>query len=432
MNVGLHGRNDVHWSAEDLDVLGAAGIETCKMMSHTEPAVFERIRARYPHMEFIVRLYDDRIGTGHHVTATEFTSKMVPIIHRLRPWAKKFEIHNEPNHASGLEGWGSSDTHAQSFRAWYELVLAQLRDAAGWASYGFPGLAVAQRDMEWLEICRPAINKSDWLGCHCYWQFDNVNDPTWGKRYVQYHGKFPQLPMEVTEFGDSTPNLDEHTMANRIVEWYQEAMHMPYIRSGSAFLLSSPDPQWDLFSWRRKDGQNKEVVHRVGEMSKEEPVPEIDNIAMALPRRPQNAPGGKIKQRKLERVEMLVIHHTVTPRIFPPENIARYHVYNRKYPAIAYHYVVEGDGTIYQTNPLTDVSWHTSGFNTMSIGIALTGTFMNGREPTEKQCRSTSALVCYLQDLLGRDVPVRGHKQLVQTACPGSTWANWSHKVLCE
>jgi hypothetical protein len=31
---------------------------------------------------------------------------MVPVIMRLKPCAK-FEIHNEPNHADGIEGWGA-------------------------------------------------------------------------------------------------------------------------------------------------------------------------------------------------------------------------------------------------------------------------------------------------------------------------------------
>ena len=57
---------------------------------------------------------------GHtHPTPQQFVSNFVPRINELRPYATKFEMHNEPNHYQGYEGWGNSDSDAQDFRLWY-------------------------------------------------------------------------------------------------------------------------------------------------------------------------------------------------------------------------------------------------------------------------------------------------------------------------
>jgi hypothetical protein len=140
--VGLHGRNDVHWHEGDDAVVERARIGTLKMMSLTDPSVLERLRGR----RMIVRLY------------------------------------NEPNHVHTIEGWGPWDEEAYEFRAWYLGVLALLRQRCPWASLGFPGLALnwPHRDLQWLEICRAAVEASDWLGCHCYWQYDNMLHPERG------------------------------------------------------------------------------------------------------------------------------------------------------------------------------------------------------------------------------------------------------------
>ena len=36
----------------------------------------------------------------------------------LRPYATKFEIHNEPNHVDLYEGWGPSLDQARDFNRW--------------------------------------------------------------------------------------------------------------------------------------------------------------------------------------------------------------------------------------------------------------------------------------------------------------------------
>ena len=268
--VGLHGRNDRFFTGRDYELVQRARIETLKMMSHTDVSVFAKLRKENPQVEFIVRLYDDRFNKNSRPTAGRFAARMIPIMRRLRPYATKFEIHNEPNHATGLEGWGSSDKHARSFNTWYWEVLARLKRACPWAKLGFPGLALnsPHRDLNWLSICKKSIEASDWLGCHCYWQYGNMMNNAWGLRFKLYHQRFPNKKIEITEFGNSTPNLAREEMANQYAQYYQKVNSYPYLGSASSFIASSPDPAWIPFVWMKEGGDMLPVVDKVRNMER--------------------------------------------------------------------------------------------------------------------------------------------------------------------
>ncbi|MDD3824715.1 MAG: N-acetylmuramoyl-L-alanine amidase [Anaerolineae bacterium] len=284
VRVGLHARNDVRFPDADYEMLRRARIETLKTMSLTEPSVYQRLRQEQPDLEFIVRLYDDRIRRDSRPSPADFVARMVPLIDRLKPYTVKFEIHNEPNHAEGIEGWGASDDNAHAFRSWYLQVLAGLKQACPWARFGFPGLALnnPHRDLAWLDICRDAIEASDWLGCHCYWQYGNMMNDQWGLRFKLYHERFPNKRLELTEFGDSTPNRPREEVAQLYVRYYQELNHYPYIGSASAFIASSPDPTWVPFVWMKEGGEMLAVVHAVANMERK-PVEVIPTPAPTPP-----------------------------------------------------------------------------------------------------------------------------------------------------
>jgi len=268
--VGLHARNDILFPEADYRLVRKARIETIKMMSFTDISVYRRLLRENPGIEFIVRLYDDRLRYDSRPAPADFAAKMVPIINRLKPYVTKFEIHNEPNHAEGVEAWGSSDQQARSFRSWYLQALPALKEACPWAKFGFPGLAPnsPHRDLEWLDICRDAVLASDWLGCHCYWQYGNMMKDDWGLRFKLYHERFPNMPIEITEFGDSTPNLPREQIAKQYARYYQELNRYPYLGSASAFIASSPDPKWVLFVWMKEGGEMLPVVQAVSTMKR--------------------------------------------------------------------------------------------------------------------------------------------------------------------
>jgi N-acetyl-anhydromuramyl-L-alanine amidase AmpD len=277
--VGLHARNDVRFPEADFLLIRRARIETLKTMSFTDISVYERLRRDNPDLEFIVRLFDDRLHADSRPAPADFVDKMAAMIDPLQPYVTRFEIHNEPNHAEGIEGWGASDQQAASFLSWYLQVLSRLREACPWAKFGFPGLALnsPHRDLEWLDICREGVLASDWLGCHCYWQYGNMLKDDWGLRFKIYHQRFSSMPIEITEFGDSTPDRPRDEIAQQYARYYPELNKYPYLGSACAFIASSPDPSWIEFVWMKEGGEIMPVVDAVRTMAREpvaiEPVP---------------------------------------------------------------------------------------------------------------------------------------------------------------
>jgi N-acetyl-anhydromuramyl-L-alanine amidase AmpD len=297
--VGVHGRNDYLYQGRDFDLIREAKIEAIKMMSFNSPDIFQRLRDVNPNLGFIVRLYDDRMGAGgRHPTPAEFADKFIPIMRQLQSYATKFEVHNEPNHLQGIEGWGQEDAHARDFNAWFLQVYARLKQACPWTSLGFPGLAIPHRDLEWIDICRPAVQRADWLGVHCYWQNPTFTERNhladfWGLRFKHYHEKFPTKQIEITEFGNSNGQsgypVDRQKIAQEYVEYYQELFKYPYLLSASAFIMSAPQAEWEIFVWRREDGQFLPVVAAVRDMPRpplvtpvvEPPTPRVEEPVVA-------------------------------------------------------------------------------------------------------------------------------------------------------
>ncbi len=266
MRVGLHGRNDGGFTGKDFEIFNRARIETAVMMSFTNNAAFDGLRGLNQDMQFIVRLYHGGIGTGGYVPQETFVEDMSPDIERLQRYTDLFQIHNEPNHVAGIEGWGASDGDAHNFAHWYGNVLRMLKELFPWAKFGFPGLALnhPHRDLRWLEICKYEIRKSDWLGCHCYWQYENMYNESWGLRFTHYHNRFPNKTIHITEFGNSTPGLWDDVMAAEYREYYRQLQHYDYIGSASSFIATSPDPTWAPFCWGWENGIIRLVVDAVG------------------------------------------------------------------------------------------------------------------------------------------------------------------------
>ena len=122
--------------------------------------------------------------------------------------------------------------------------------------------------------------------------------------------------------------------------------------------------------------------------------------------------------RSLEKIEQVVIHHSATES-GSPESYALYHIHNNGWPGIGYHYVISKAGKIVQTQRLKTVSYHTSGQNTRSVGICLTGNYDTQSPPTV-QLDSCVKLIKYLEDKLGRPLAIAGHNEYGTKSCPGS------------
>ncbi len=421
--VGVHGRNEVDFEEADYRVIQEGNIETIKMMSHTRVDHFRRLKQMRPDIELITRLFDDRFGRHGGPSPEQFAARMVPIMRQLQPYSTKFEVHNEPNHMERIEGWGDTDADAQKFNIWFMRAYDILKAQCPWAELGFPGLAIPHRDLEWVEICRPAVQKADWLGVHCYWQtpphaMHNHLADFWGLRFKYYHQKFPDKIIELTEVGNSNVQngipFSESSHAKEFTEYLTECFKYPYLNSASFFILSSKDPAWDGFCWRSQDGRPHEVMWAVKDMlrphltparatvappPKPAPTPPSPPTLVAPPLTPPSpvapppalpvipgAPSGPpaatprplappqiqdvtsqltrnpavpMQQRAISQINRIIVHHTAAAPTVGVDAIATYQVKQRGYAAVSYHFFIGANGVTLQTNPLTAVTTQT-------------------------------------------------------------------------
>lgn len=125
----------------------------------------------------------------------------------------------------------------------------------------------------------------------------------------------------------------------------------------------------------------------------------------------------RYSSREMEQIDTVVVHHSATSS-GTPEAYARYHVEKRGWPGIGYHYVIQKDGTIYQTNQLDTISYHTSGQNTNSIGICLTGDY-DKQEPVQIQLQKCAQLIAALRQNFTQELKIRSHAAYSTKTCPG-------------
>ena len=120
--------------------------------------------------------------------------------------------------------------------------------------------------------------------------------------------------------------------------------------------------------------------------------------------------------------DLVVVHHTGNPNDddLSAEQIHWSHL-AQGWSGIGYHFVVRKDGTIEEGRPEWAIGSHAYGENSHSIGIHVCGNFELA-EPTPAQIESTSYLIGWLCDKYGlvpTEETVKGHRDLMATACPG-------------
>ncbi len=158
---------------------------------------------------------------------------------------------------------------------------------------------------------------------------------------------------------------------------------------------------------------------------------EIKDLTLELPWHPKRKWG----VRKVEVINKIILHQELGESDIEAVNTYHTgpnHISNQGCPHFCYHYGIRKNGEVVQVNPLTAVTWHTKGQNTVSIGIMLVGNF-NGTgytsgtgEPSAAQLASMKALVAYLQEkfeLSNQDI--YGHYHFGKLACPGHTIQDW-------
>ena len=124
----------------------------------------------------------------------------------------------------------------------------------------------------------------------------------------------------------------------------------------------------------------------------------------------------------MRTIDEIIIHCTATAegRDVTVDELRAWHK-QRGFKDIGYHYVVLLNGEIVNGRPITMSGAHCKGHNAHSIGIAYVGGLDACGKPadtrTEAQRAALKVAVRVLRDVFG-DVPVLGHNDYVNKACP--------------
>jgi N-acetyl-anhydromuramyl-L-alanine amidase AmpD len=179
------------------------------------------------------------------------------------------------------------------------------------------------------------------------------------------------------------------------------------------YLLRSDDADegdFKLFAWLRR--KPKPVDENLIMMKNHV----ITDITTQLTR------NGNYPVRNLDKITQVVVHHSATLSTASgsnPQAYARFHVQNRGWKGIGYHYVIQPNGDIFQTNRLESVSNHVKNANTRSIGICLSGNF-DEESATPEAMSALIWLIAHLNGLLNRPLDIRAHNEFASKSCPGT------------
>ena len=112
------------------------------------------------------------------------------------------------------------------------------------------------------------------------------------------------------------------------------------------------------------------------------------------------------------------------------DEIRRWHVEDRGWRDIGYHYLIDRDGTVAKGRPVEQVGAHCKGHNTGTIGISLFGGHGSSERDkfsdnfTVEQNVALRELIANLSDTYGVK-KVTGHNQYAAKACPGFDVPRW-------
>lgn len=143
----------------------------------------------------------------------------------------------------------------------------------------------------------------------------------------------------------------------------------------------------------------------------------------------------RLADSDLSRIMYVVIHHTDdVDQDQDVTDINREHIGSGMFSAIAYNFVIQGDGAIQVGRPISKMNAANHGLNAVSVSIAFEGDFQpgtpnyNGEVPGEQQLHSAVTIINeWLKPKLPALHYLIGHSDVARidgtpddaTACPG-------------
>lgn len=128
---------------------------------------------------------------------------------------------------------------------------------------------------------------------------------------------------------------------------------------------------------------------------------------------------------RMRAINKIIVHCSATRegQDIGVDTIKRWHVDDRGWSDVGYHYVIRLDGQVEVGRPIDISGAHTVGQNKNSIGICyIGGVEQDGKTPkdtrTEEQKISLTNLLVTLKSIYGADIVIHGHRDFSSKACP--------------
>ena len=102
------------------------------------------------------------------------------------------------------------------------------------------------------------------------------------------------------------------------------------------------------------------------------------------------------------------------------QSIHEYHVKDKGWVGIGYHFYIRKDGSVYRGRPIDMWGAHTVGYNDKSVAVCFEGNFETDKM-TPTQLKAGQELITYLKTLYPKAEVLR-HKDFESTACPGKNF----------
>ena len=127
-------------------------------------------------------------------------------------------------------------------------------------------------------------------------------------------------------------------------------------------------------------------------------------------------------------LDRVIVHHSASPADdTTPETVRRWHIVDRQYEDVGYHFVIGADGGLHLGRPMWRIGAHDGGENATSLGICALGDWRIGEDGVLPGALQWETLVLLCADLLDQlDLPtsaLRGHREnepaSTPTLCPG-------------
>lgn len=114
--------------------------------------------------------------------------------------------------------------------------------------------------------------------------------------------------------------------------------------------------------------------------------------------------------------------------------IRRWHMKDRGWSDIGYHYLIDRDGKVGVGRPLARVGAHTVGHNTGTIGVCLIGGWDSAATDQFLEnytLGQQEALLDLIADLRSKhgNLTLAGHNNFAQKACPGFNVGPWFNSI---